>query len=273
MQNVNASTKKQSTQVAEKKTFDIASLAIQEQDLGHDNVTTKDITLPRLKLLGSTSPECNPGGPAYIENARPLMFFNSVTKRLYDGKAGINVVPCYYKLVYKEWNPESQGAPVNEYPGNSDILQQTTRKGAKDYLENGNYIEANGEHYILILDDQQNYVEKAVVYMKSTQFKKSKQWNAMIMNQKRKVNDQVVDLPRWSQVYKLTSVLESGKSDRSWSGYMVNHVGDVNQEVYQIGKAFHNDVKKGDMQVAPDGAEENSENSMQQAVKDEQAPF
>jgi len=273
MQNVNANTKKQSTQIVEKKSFDIASLAIQEQDLGHDNITTKDITLPRLKLLGSTSPECNPGGPSYIENARPLMFFNSVTKKLYDGKEGMFVVPCYYKLVYKEWNPNQQGAPINEYPGNSDILQQTTRKGAKDYLENGNYIEANGEHYVLILDKDQNYVEKAVVYMKSTQFKKSKQWNAMIMNQKRKVNDTVVDLPRWSQVYKLRSVLESGKSDRSWSGYMIDHVGDVSQDVYQIGKSFHNDVKKGDMQVAPDESEGSMETAVQQPVKDEQAPF
>lgn len=268
MQNVNASTKKQSTQVAEKKTFDIASLAIQEQDLGHDNVTTKDITLPRLKLLGSTSPECNPGGPAYIENARPLMFFNSVTKRLYDGKAGINVVPCYYKLVYKEWNPESQGAPVNEYPGNSDILQQTIRKGAKDYLENGNYIEANGEHYILILDDQQNYVEKAVVYMKSTQFKKSKQWNAMIMNMRKEINGKKTEMPRWSQIYKMSSIMERNKT-YSWPGFVINHHGDVSADVYKTGKQFYETIKKGDVKVQSEAQATASTGN----VAGEQPPF
>jgi hypothetical protein len=54
---------------------------------------------------------------------------------------------------------------------------------------------------------------------------------------------------------------------------MIDHIGDVSQDVYQIGKSFHNDVKKGDMQVAPDESEGSMETAVQQPVKDEQAPF
>jgi len=250
MQNAKQQNATQQTNVVKQTSGgDLANLISQDSDLGHDNVTDNDVTLPRLKLLASTSPECQPGSSDYIDSARPTMFLNSVTKSLYDGSQGLFVVPCYYKLTYKEWdmNNTSSG-PIAEYPGDHDIKHQTTRQGSKDVLPNGNVLEANGEHYILILDENFNVAEKAVVYMSKTQFKKSKQWNAMIMNMRKEINGKKTEMPRWSQIYKMSSIMERNKT-YSWPGFVINHHGDVSADVYKIGKQFYETIKKGDIKV------------------------
>jgi len=270
MQNAKQQNATQQTNVVKKQSGgELASLIIQDADLGHDNITDRDVTLPRLKLLASTSPECQPGSSEYIDSARPLMFINSVTKTLYDGGQGLFVVPCYYKLTYKEWDMNNTSAgPVAEYPSDHPIKDQTTRQGSKDVLGNGNVLEANGEHYVLILDENMKVAEKAVVYMSKTQFKKSKQWNAMIMNMRRDINGQKVDLPRWSQVYKMSSIMERNKT-YSWPGFVINHHGDVTADVYKIGKQFYETIKGGDVKVQSEEAEATAS----QNVANEKQPF
>jgi len=98
--------------------------------------------------------------------------------QLYDGKNGIIVIPCYYKLEYIEWKDRDQGAvaPVNVYPASSDIMSKTTRDdGGKDRLENGNYVEETASHYVLICEESSQ--STALVTMKSTQRIKVKHGN------------------------------------------------------------------------------------------------
>ena len=54
------------------------------------------------------------GGGEYIQGAKPGMIINSVSKKLYDGRKGINVLRCYYKREFVEWQDRGKGdsAPV-----------------------------------------------------------------------------------------------------------------------------------------------------------------
>ena len=69
-------------------------------DQGFDNVDSKSLALPFLKILGQLSPQVTQGDSQFISEARPGMIFNTVTNQLYDGAKGIKVVPCFYKLVF-----------------------------------------------------------------------------------------------------------------------------------------------------------------------------
>ncbi len=67
-------------------------------------------------------------------------------------------------------------------------IMSTTSRGddGKDRLENGNYVEDTGNHFVYVLDADYNPVETALISMKSTQKKKSKTWNSMMQSRRMK---------------------------------------------------------------------------------------
>ena len=191
-------------------------------DQGFENVDSKSLALPFLKILGQLSPQVTQGDSQFIPEARPGMIFNTVTNQLYDGQKGISVVPCFYKLEYIEWRDRGQegsSAPVNIYPSDSDIMSKTTRDDKnKDRLENGNYVEETASHYVLIVEDK-DVSSTAMMTMKSTQRKKSKKWNSMMMSvrEKKKDGSGYFKPAPFTQMYTLKTVLEKNNLG-SWYG-------------------------------------------------------
>ena len=112
-----------------------------DANAGSQNMTQEDLALPFLKVLGQLSPEVNKQNAKFISGAEPGMIVNSVTKELYDGAKGINVIPVHYERQYVEWQERgtgSAGAPVAIHSAGSDIVSTTTRdKSWKDRLPNG----------------------------------------------------------------------------------------------------------------------------------------
>ena len=122
-----------------------------DADKGTQNITQEDLALPFLKVLMPLSPEVNKRDGKYVEGSEPGMIFNSVTKDIYDGAKGINVLPCHYLKQYVEWQDRgmSTGAPVAIHKADSDIMSKVTRdKFNKDRLANGNYIETTANHFV-----------------------------------------------------------------------------------------------------------------------------
>ena len=244
----------QSNDVAIKeKAGAVANLNIEQfADAGFENVDSKSLALPFLKVLGQLSPQVTQGDSQFIPEARAGMIYNTVTDELYDGAKGITVVPCYYKLEYIEWKDREKGAvaPVNVYTSDSDIMSKTTRgDDGKDRLENGNYIEETASHYVLIVEPDKT--STALLTMKSTQRKKSKKWNSMMMSlrQKRKSGAGFFKPAPFTQKYSLKTVLEKNNLG-SWFGWEIEHVGGVDsEEVMKAAFDFYESCKKGAVRV------------------------
>ena len=244
----------QSNDVAIKeKAGAVANLNIEQfADAGFENVDSKSLALPFLKVLGQLSPQVTQGDSQFIPEARAGMIYNTVTDELFDGAKGITVVPCYYKLEYIEWKDREKGAvaPVNVYPSDSDIMSKTTRgDDGKDRLENGNYIEETASHYVLIVEPEKT--STALLTMKSTQRKKSKKWNSMMMSlrQKRKSGAGFFKPAPFTQKYSLKTVLEKNNLG-SWFGWEIEHVGGVDsEEVMKAAFDFYESCKKGAVRV------------------------
>ena len=244
----------QSNEVAIKeKAGAVANLNIEQfADAGFENVDSKSLALPFLKVLGQLSPQVTQGDSQFIPEARAGMIYNTVTDELYDGAKGITVVPCYYKLEYIEWKDREKGAvaPVNVYTSDSDIMSKTTRgDDGKDRLENGNYIEETASHYVLIVEPEKT--STALLTMKSTQRKKSKKWNSMMMSlrQKRKSGAGFFKPAPFTQKYSLKTVLEKNNLG-SWFGWEIEHVGGVDsEEVMKAAFDFYESCKKGAVRV------------------------
>ena len=241
-------------QVATKKEGALATNLFEaDANQGAQNISQEDLALPFLKILGQLSPEVNKRDGKYVEGAEPGKIINTVTNQLYDT---INVIPCHYKRQYIEWQDRgaSSGAPVAIHEADSDIVSQTTRgKDYKDRLPNGNYLDNTANHFVLITGSNP---ETALISMKSTQLKVSRNWNSLMQDQfetdpKTQKN---VPAPMFSRVYKLQSVENSGSF--TWHGYKVSMARKVdNASLYQMAKDFHNSLK------ASNAAAENKEES------------
>lgn len=229
-------------QVANKKAAPLPSSILFENDAhaGFENVKQDSMALPILKLLQNGSGEAQKRNQNYVEGAEPGMLFNTVTKKLYDGAKGIHVIPCHYKLEYQEWSDfgTGSGRPEKIYPDTSDIKSKTTEDpSGKDRLPNGNYILTVGNHFVLIVDG--DVAETALISMSSSQGKISRKWNSMMMSIVLEGQKGTYTPPSFSHIYKLTTVLNSGKGNQ-WYGYNVSKVGPVTDEkIYARAKSFY----------------------------------
>jgi|TARA_E500000305_G_scaffold108986_1_gene112814 hypothetical protein len=244
----------QSNEVAIKKQAGaVAAINIEQfGEAGFENVDSKSLALPFLKVLGQLSPQVTQGDSQFMADARAGMIYNTVTDELYDGTKGITVIPCYYKLEYIEWRDREKGAvaPINVYPADSDIMSKTTRgDDGKDRLENGNYIEETASHYVMVVEEEKS--STALITMKSTQRKKSKKWNSMMMSlrQKKKDGKGFFKPAPFTQQYSLKTVLEKNNLG-SWFGWEIEHIGQVeSEETIKAAYEFYETCKKGAVRV------------------------
>jgi len=237
------------TEVAVKSEQAIALVNDFEQDAssGFESMNQDDFALPFLRLLTNTSPEVGE-----VDGAMPGMVYNTVNGSLYDGKKGLIVVPCAYVRQYIEWAPRGvgSGAPIAIYPATSDVLSRTHREPGdnKDYLDNGNYIENTANHYVMVINDD-GIPEPALIVMKSTQLKKSRKWNSMMMSTKLMGKNGPYTPPMYSHLYRLTTQAESNDKGK-WYGWEVERIGPIDDmNVYHAAKAFSLSVSSGDVKV------------------------
>ena len=234
-----------------KKQGGVPSTSLFEADakLGLENMDQDDLALPFLKLLQNSSDETKKKHSSYVDGAEPGMFYNTVTKKLYDGAKGIEVIPCFYKLTFPEWAPfeRREGRPVSPDRG-ADVLSQTKKDASgKDVLSNGNIIIKTANHFIIILTE--SGIDKALVAMKSTQLKVSRGWNSMMKSITEKGKNGTFNPPSFSHIYQLRSTEVTGNF--TWYGYNVKLLRKVdNVDLYQQAKAFHTSIKGGQGKAA-----------------------
>ena len=224
---------------------------VADSGMGLENMDKADLALPFLKLLQSGSDETKKKHAKYVDGAEAGMFYNTVTKKLYNGEKGIEVIPVFYKMTYPEWAPfeRREGRPISNDRG-PEILKETTQNNSnKDVLSNGNEIIKTANHFVIINGERP---EKALMTMKSTQLKVSRGWNSLMEDQFETdpKTGKSIPAPMFSRVYRLKSVENAG-SNFSWHGYnitMVKKVDDVG--LYQMARDFYNSLKNAQQKTA-----------------------
>ena len=249
-----------SKSVAEKKAtnvvaFDFASLK-QDVGKGNENVGKEDLALPFLKILSGVDPMLDK-----LEDARKGDIYNSVTEASYSGKNGIVIVPVAYQREFLRWAPRGQGSGAPTVYKTKQECPKTTRNedDNKDYVDDGSgdYIEETHQHFVLMLGED-GTAETALIPMKSTQLKKSRKFNSMIMAQCQKDG-----FARFAYKFRLKTLAE--KNDKgSWHGWEMQLEGPLLSEetmsknpaqfqkdldTYEQAKTFSESVQEGSVEV------------------------
>ena len=233
-------------------TLDLAVLAEDSKSMsgfGTLNLS-RDTAIPYISILQTSSPQVNPSKAEHLESAKAGQLFNTVTQETFDT---LKVIPVFYHLKYVEWKPREQGGGfINSHDADSGIIGQTKRDpmNGKMTLPNGNHIVQTAYHYVLMLDANGGY-QNAVISMSSSQLKKSRRWNSLMLSQKIKGPSGMFTPPTYAMTYTLSSVSES--NDRgSWFGFSIEKGEQVTDaSIYGESKAFAQSASSGAVDAKP----------------------
>jgi hypothetical protein len=225
-----------------------ASMFAEDAGVGVDELGPEHFAIPFLKVLQKMSPELDD-----IEGARAGDLYNTVTKEVIKGSDGVRVVNCAYTLQHIEWEPRGTGtgAPHAIYSA-GDTLPKTERgDDNKDYVVDGSgrYLERTAQHYILLVDED-GITSQALLPMKATQLKKSKQWNSAMKSMKMKDGNGNLFTPaRFSHIWHLESVSEENKNG-SWHGWQISKDSQIEDPgIYAEAKHFAESIMAGQVKV------------------------
>jgi len=259
----------QTKAVAQATKVDLATLASDSKDAsGFGNLDmSRDIAIPYINILQSNSPQLNPSKAEYVEGAKVGQFYNTVSQEVRDS---LNVIPVLYQLRYVEWKPREQGGGfIASHSADSGVLGRAARDPMtnKYVLENGNHIVQTAYHYVLVLNN--GGYQNAVISMASSQLKKSRRWNSLMLSQKIKGPSGMFTPPTYAFTYKLSTVSES--NDRgSWFGFAIEKGEQVSDPtIYGESKAFAQSASSGAIDAKP----QEPKQIQAKETKDENLPF
>lgn len=236
------------------------ALAVPSIDISEDagnGFTSKDLTIPFLRILQALSPQVQKRGPAYVNGAEAGMFFNTATGQLWDGEGGILFVPACYERRITQWKPRAAGGGlVKDHGKDESILAHTQRNDVgRDVLPNGDEVVAAGMYYGFVLDGET--FTPGVLSLSGTQFKKARKWNNVIdalrvphpQNPSARFNPAM-----FYSVFRLTTVQESNDKG-SWFGLSVARHADTlslpgGSEVYLAARDLRRSVNEGATRAA-----------------------
>ena len=240
------------TAVAKKKTAEVAvmdeNMFAADAGMGVNDLSSEDLAIPFLKVLQKMSDELDD-----LDDAKAGDIYNTVTKEVVKGKDGVRLINCAYNLQYIEWEPRGTGtgAPHAIYGAGDEIPATERGDDNKDYVAGGSgrYLERTAQHYVLVVDED-GMTQQALLPMKSTQFKKSKQWNSAMRSLKMKdSNGGLFTPPRFSHIWKLETVSEENKNG-SWHGWQISKDEVVKDpSVYAEAKLFAESIQAGQVNV------------------------
>jgi len=237
---------------------------------GFENVNASELAIPFLKIASSQTPEVKKGNTKHVEGLEEGMIFNSVTKEFYNG---IMTVPCFFRSRFVEWEKlgEGTGAPVKIYtPEDVPPLTRSEHDGEDHYMINGQlsktYVVRTAEYFVLRLNDDGSF-ERAQIIMQKTQYKKSRYWNTMMMNQKTNRKDgTLVTLPTFANVYNMKAVREANKKN-DWWGWNIKLEKSVNgypnpKNIVEEAQNFYKLVVSGEIDPSPEVINESDNQEM-----------
>lgn len=238
---------------------------------GMDGADAESFAIPFLAVLQKTSPVADPDDAAYIEGARAGMLFETVSRSMYDSKAGVHIVPCAYKREFIRWGADD-GNETYKGAYTPEAVVQMREEGTVRELDNRLYfplpdgtvsekkcdrLSDTRNHYILLLNPDGGWV-RALMSLSSTQIKKSKHLMSALSNVKLRGAAGMYTPPTFASVVLAQTKLEQNDKG-SWHGLQFSLVDRarkmMKQDIFNDAKAFYEEVRKGSVAANYDAAQ------------------
>ena len=236
-------------QIAKKSNTDIANLSedliLANAGKGLQNISNDDVTIPRLAIIQSGSPQRKKKDEKYIEGSDEGMIFNTVTNELY--KDSLEVIPCGYRKTYVEWVPREKGGglvAVHDLKPDGSVTDPKTRKT----MLGENQIVDTAEHFVLVKSSE-GY-SPAVLTMTSSNLGVSRKWNTLLKMKRINVKGQTVEAPSFLFKFKLSTV-EAENDLGNWHKYKIEELGQIeSKDIFKEAEKLADSVSTGKVKAS-----------------------
>ena len=213
---------------------------------GSENVTQRDLLVPRLTILQALSPEVDEDGAAYVPGARPGYLVNTLTKQMWSGKDGVLVVPVVFDKQHMVWREREEGGGLL---GVYDTAEEAQARLAMEGGEAANveYVETP-QHICFVLNDDGSPIEEIAIPMPKSKYKISRRWNSLI-----RINGG----DRFSRAYRIRSVKDKGPKGEFYN-FEITNAGWASKDAYEAAEDLYEAIMSGRLKVQAAADEERS---------------
>ena len=191
---------------------------------GNENVSSDDMTIPRLDIIQQLSPQLDPSNAKFIEGAKLGHIFNSLSSELYNHCFVINL---HFETKWQVFKKRKFGGGFDgsfnaEYEAQAHLDSQNLPRDQYDISE-------TAIHKCLLLDDNGMPDQPVLIYMSGSKQKVSKEWNSQI-----RLKDPRAD--RFASVWTLSSVGEKNRQGQPYQNVKVDFAGWASEDLYATAK-------------------------------------
>ena len=234
-------TKKETTAIATQVTGVQEAVPewLQKGNKGSEDVTSRDMILPRVDVLQALSPQIKKSDPNYIDGAEQGKIFNTVTGEIYGDS--INFIPVMFRKEYVVWKLRKAGGG---FCGAFPTMEKAEEFRANLQSPDDHECVESHQHFAMLLTD--HGPEEAVFSMTKSKLKVSRALNTLI---------QIAGVDRFAKAYRLDAIETSSDKGDFWS-FKAHPVGFVSKELYERGQGLYDMIKSGAADVDRSTAEE-----------------
>lgn len=197
---------------------------------GSEDVTVKDLILPRIDVLQALSPQIKKSDAKYIEGAEQGMIFNTLSNELYGDS--ITFIPVVFKREFVLWQDRKSGGG---FRGAFQTEEQAEREREMQENPDGHEVVETHNHFVLLAHDD-GRIEEAILSLSKSKRKVSRKLNSLV---------QLIPGDRFARAYKLTAVEVDGPKGEYWS-FDVASIGYVNENVWKRGQEAYEAIQRGE---------------------------
>lgn len=226
---------------------------------GMENIGSDEYSIPFVKIVQTNSPTARPVAEGGL-GAPVGSILNTATSEFYDGKIGVDFVPCYRGHNYVERMPFEQGGQFIGIRAEDDpmVADLVAKHGKFKKLPGPNgaeIIEAYYLYWLMLIDN--TVAGRVLVPFPSTQIKKYKgfinrQLGIKYPQRDRDGRETLVNPPMWSHIWHACTVPEQ-KDQNHWKGWRITLKEEppiksrlrLNDPIYVQGREFYDLVKAG----------------------------
>lgn len=211
----------------------VKDLMARDAGTGFEDMAPTDLVAPFLLIVQPMSPSLKEDNELYNPEAKPGRIINIQSGKVYKE---CHVIPVRYAFRNVERKSQNAGRGFVGSYGRNDSPNDLTVNPLTGLTEraNGNVLYQTGYYLCMLAEENYDYV---IIPMASTQLKKSKRWNTLMMSQKIEGQEDAIK-PMFSTKYKLSTVSESNAKG-TWYGWNIQPDGEVTDTaLYQQAKTM-----------------------------------
>ena len=189
---------------------------------GLENVTAKDVLIPRITIIQSTSDQIKRNKAEYIEGSTPGQFIDVSTNEIIPEP--FYVIPVYFVKQWLEWFP--RGSPkgklanihIDERVMNNCVPNPDNDPKKRGLLPNGNVVIETQQFYVL---NMSMGGRRAFIPFSSTQIKKGKLWLTLATGERiPRADGSLFIPPLFYRCYRMETVPENNTAG-DWMGWKI----------------------------------------------------